>query len=556
MTAIEEDEEEALMALYEHRFKEVQHLRDRLDYYESQLNEAEKKLDETQRQLSRVRSRGSAKSSIENLVRVKKETTPSPLKLTKKCNVNLSDSQPEEDCKIINTQQKPTLHIPFVTLKRPSPFDVSSSEDSTEIRSQSCFSVPRFKKKPKLVKAAESQPNLVATQKRPPCVEMEESCDEPSKFGSRPLMLNKPEKAAESQARGTKKKSGKSKDRDLIEVVNSCSSPIKINCETSSYIPSQHKRKLRTLVLCPTNDELFVTSALDGIVNLWKIQGKGSHVIHQSSINAASLKQRRWPEDVAWHPNGSSMIFVYSADGGDSQIAVMDMNKGQKVTFLEHKPHVKGTINNVMFMPWDRNSFITGGNDHAVVHWSEKPGENCWKPNVLHKTNHTSAVMGVAGIKHTKTVISVGADRKIIGFDLETERTDIKHQIDSKCMSVLPNPRDSNLFMIQTGTPERQLRLYDMRLKGDEIHGFGWKQESSASQSSLINQAWSSDGLYLTSGSADPMIHIFDIRLNANQPSQSIKAHQKRVFKAAWHQSLPLLISISSDLNIGLHKII
>ena len=173
-----------------------------------QLNEAEKRLDETQRQLSRVRSRGCAKSSIENLVRVQKEATPSPLKITKKCNVSLSDSQPEEDCKIINTQQKTLLHIPFVTLKRPSPFDVSSSEDSTEIRSQSCFSVPRFKKKPKLEKAAESQANLLATPKWPPRVEMEESCDEPSEFGCRPLMSNKQEKAAESQARGTKKKSG------------------------------------------------------------------------------------------------------------------------------------------------------------------------------------------------------------------------------------------------------------------------------------------------------------------------------------------------------------
>lgn len=45
------------------------------------------------------------------------------------------------------------------------------------------------------------------------------------------------------------------------------------------------------------------------------------------------------------------------------------------------------------------------------------------------------------------------------------------------------------------------------------------------------------------------------IRYNARKPTQSIKAHQKRVFKAEWHYSQPLLISISSDLNIGLHKI-
>lgn len=51
------------------------------------------------------------------------------------------------------------------------------------------------------------------------------------------------------------------------------------------------------------------------------------------------------------------------------------------------------------------------------------------------------------------------------------------------------------------------------------------------------------------------VIHIFDIRYNANKLSHSIWAHLKRVFKAACHHSLPLPISISFDLNIRLHKI-
>lgn len=100
-----------------------------------------------------------------------------------------------------------------------------------------------------------------------------------------------------------------------------------------------------------------------------------------------------------------------------------------------------------------------------------------------------------------------------------------------------------------------QLRLYDYRVRQTELHAFGWEQETSESRSALINQAWSPDGLYITSGSVDPMIHIFDIRYNAKKPTQSIRAHQKRVFKAVWHSTFPLLISISSDLNIGLHKI-
>lgn len=102
---------------------------------------------------------------------------------------------------------------------------------------------------------------------------------------------------------------------------------------------------------------------------------------------------------------------------------------------------------------------------------------------------------------------------------------------------------------------ERQLRLFDIREGQKEVHAFGWKQQCSESQSALVRQVWSPDGLYISSGSSDPVIHIFDVRYNANKPSQSINAHQKRVFKAVWHQKLPLLVSISSDSNIAMHKI-
>lgn len=102
-------------------------------------------------------------------------------------------------------------------------------------------------------------------------------------------------------------------------------------------------------------------------------------------------------------------------------------------------------------MPWTDVSFVTGGSDHAVVLWNERDGEDLWKPKALHRNLHTSAVMGVAGLYQKQLVISVGADKRIIGFDLLAERAEYKHQIESKCMSVLPNPSDLNLFMVQTG---------------------------------------------------------------------------------------------------------
>ncbi|XP_010555586.1 PREDICTED: uncharacterized protein LOC104825039 isoform X2 [Tarenaya hassleriana] len=364
--------------------------------------------------------------------------------------------------------------------------------------------------------------------------------------------------ASGGRDRGTKRKIEQKEHKEVIRFIGRNSSPTTIKCHTSNQISSQHKRKLRSLILCPVNDQLFATSSLDGMVNLWQLQPGRLAASLLSTADCLSPKQRRWAEDMAWHPSGDRIFSVYTADDGDSQISVLNLNKthgSSRVTFLENKPHVKGIINNIVFMPWENTTFVTGGSDHAVVMWNESDEENKWKTRSLHRNLHSAAVMGVAGMRHKHVVLSVGADKRIYGFDVQVGRADYKHQIEYKCMSVLPNPSDFNLFMVQSGEPEKQLRLFDIRLRQTELHYFGWKQDSSESQSALINQSWSPDGLCITSGSADPVIHFFDIRYNGHKPSQSIKAHQKRVFKAEWHYSQPLLISISSDLNLGLHKI-
>lgn len=46
---------------------------------------------------------------------------------------------------------------------------------------------------------------------------------------------------------------------DLIPLIGKSSSPHTIRCQTGCLLSSQHKRKLRSLILCPSNDQLFVT---------------------------------------------------------------------------------------------------------------------------------------------------------------------------------------------------------------------------------------------------------------------------------------------------------
>lgn len=493
------EQEEALVALIEHRIKESEHLKQKAAYYQSQAEIADRKLQESQSQLARLRlSRGpsepvcSRSSVAEGTVRV-------------------NGFEARSEAKTQSQTSRQPLVIPSVNPK------------------------PSTTKAPPRVAAHRSQPLSSSI----PALKV----------------LDKLKQETPTAPCSVKRKHDENEHQDLIPNVRRSSSPNTIHFQTGTYLHSQHKRKLRTLVLCPVDDQLVVTSALDGVVNLWQVQAKGPSASLLSSTDCLSPKHRRWPEDIAWHPNGDSLFCVYSADIGECQISMLNLNlSGQKkVTFLDEKPHIKGIINNIIFMPWNDAYFVTGGSDHAVILWNE--ANDSWKPKTVHRNQHSSAVMGVAGLLHKKVILSVGSDKRVVGFDVLAERVEVKHQIDSRCMSVLPNPCDFNLFMVQTGTLGKQLRLFDIRLRQTEIHAFGWKQESSESQSALINQAWSPDGLYLSSGTVDSMIHIFDIRYSGTSPSQSVQAHQKRVFKAIWHRSLPLMTSISSDLNIGLHRI-
>ncbi|KAL3690262.1 hypothetical protein R1sor_016571 [Riccia sorocarpa] len=341
---------------------------------------------------------------------------------------------------------------------------------------------------------------------------------------------------------------------DLILDIRSQSKAKPVALHAPLYIPSQHRRKMRCLILNPANETQCATSGLDGLMNFWRLDARGLDISYRYNVECLSPVQRHWPEDMTWHPEGHSIFAIYTADHNESQVAIIRNDMKNKVAkFLPAKPHIKGVMNAISFMPWSNSQFVTAGSDHLVVLWKEE-GEDEWKPKILHQSYHTSAVSGIAGTMHKHLVLSVGFDKRVLGFDPAAGRTAFQHQLDTKALSVLANTSDFNLFMVQTGTPKRQLHLYDIRAR-TELHTFGWVTESTDQVSALITQSWSPDGYYIASGSADAKIPVFDIRYNSPDPAQTILAHSKRVFMAVWHHSLPMILSISSDAQIGVHRI-
>ncbi|KAF3337300.1 U5 small nuclear ribonucleoprotein [Carex littledalei] len=495
----DEPDEETLLRLIEKREKNLRRCNEKMLYYTSQMKCEASELNKLKVMLEAVRSKEqSAKSASIPLLKKPK--------LESESNFALKETKSEPS-------KKPQLFIPAMLVAKSKPISVSNHDTSHQM-------------------GIGSQPMLVAK--------------------SRPISVSNHDT---SHQMGIEK----ARQLDMVQSVGTSANVANLNFNSTNLIHSQHKKKLRCLDLCPTDDTVFASSGLDGAVSLWEVQNKGNSAKFLGSMDCLSPNQRRWPEDIAWHPDGQRIFAVHSAEGGDSQVSSFSLKQlGRKKTafFLENKAHEKGTINRISFMPWRGQSscFVTSGSDHAVVLWKEGKKDGCWGQKLLHMNHHTSAVMAAFGLQYKEAVLSVGMDRRVVLFDIVAGSIDFKFQLDSKCLNALPSPSNSNLYLVQIGSPGKQLRLFDIREKPEELHVFGWDQGQSEPQSALINSAWSPDGWHISSGSNDPLIHIFDIRYSGQRPSESLKAHSKRVFKAVWHSSLPLLISISSDQHIGMHR--
>ncbi|GJS56939.1 RNA-directed DNA polymerase, eukaryota [Tanacetum coccineum] len=114
-------------------------------------------------------------------------------------------------------------------------------------------------------------------------------------------------------------------------------------------------------------------------------------------------------------------------------------------------------------------------------------------------------------------------------------------------LSVYSSGDDLSSIM-KLGCPAQSLRK-DIGLKGSVVLSGGLKKL-------MVRLQWSPSGLLLSSGSRDNKIHFFDIRYARADPLTSIQVHNKRVFKAVFHPTCPVMISISVDKRIGYHNII
>lgn len=206
-----EEQEEALVALIEHRSKEVQHLTNRISYYQTELKQAQERLNDTEAKLVNIRRKINDKWN--NHLPGSKKEMKTERKYTSSVDGESAQRQP---------QSKPQLLISKVSQKPSRPMTLSESGS----------------------KASPSRYNSPMKARR----------DKSNETPARSAL-----EETKSQTVGAKRKLESKEHIELIPKVRSSSSPSLIHCHSSSHISSQHKRKLRSLTICPATDKLFIT---------------------------------------------------------------------------------------------------------------------------------------------------------------------------------------------------------------------------------------------------------------------------------------------------------
>ncbi|KZV21773.1 hypothetical protein F511_02931 [Dorcoceras hygrometricum] len=285
------EQEAALLALVEHRAKEVEQLRERVAYYKSQLDEALTRLMDTQTELSRHRGQRTSMTSetFRNCIKKVKESSASP------ANMSVDSVQSQ-------FQYKPKLL---------SEDFIESSADDHRIEGAGFLCKNRDSSQEKY----HSKPQLVIPSVNPSMshpMTMKESGNKVSgdsvafltasiatqinsngkQNGGKSHKTSLEQENMESQPNGTKRKHVAERDKDLIALIGSLGSPHRFHCQTV-LLSSQHKRRLRSLELCPTNDNLFVTR------EIWK-QTKASFEDKWGDVHTRLMRKNYDPVPQWW----------------------------------------------------------------------------------------------------------------------------------------------------------------------------------------------------------------------------------------------------------------
>ncbi|CAM9686534.1 unnamed protein product, partial [Hapterophycus canaliculatus] len=223
----------------------------------------------------------------------------------------------------------------------------------------------------------------------------------------------------------------------------------------------------------------------------------------------------------------------------------------------------------------NQDHLVTGGEDGHVVIWTRvlDAKSDLHKVAILH-SKHTSAVRSACCPSISPTVVTGGADGRLVSYSIETASVQWEallrvsktyHPMVNELLEFPDNPHSLLVSTVDTAKSHSFFTM-DTRQPPSMIHAarrMEWKRkDEKKSFSGLVYPSISPCGRYVAcAGDWNGSFHIWDVRSQRSQPMQSVLVNSlARVAHTAWHPDpgARALMSLSaasgqSGKNFALH---
>eukprot|EP00903_Cladosiphon_okamuranus_P013843 g12882.t1 len=340
---------------------------------------------------------------------------------------------------------------------------------------------------------------------------------------------------------------------------------------------TSRSHRSRSMAFNPVEPALFAVCSGDLSVDLWRC-GRNHQELER--VSERSDVTPSIGAHMAWNPLGTHLAIGHSGsilvDNWAATVIAKDGKKHADMK-LRSDRHNKPASAVAWVTPSKNNQdhLVTGGEDGHVVIWTRvlDAKSDLHKVAILH-SRHTSAVKSACCPSISPTVVTGGADGRLVSYSIETASVQWEellrvsktyHPMVNELLEFPDNPHSLLVSAVDTAKSHSMFTM-DTRQPTALIHTarrMEWKRKDEKKPfSSLVYPSISPCGRYVTcAGDWNGCFHIWDVRSSRSEPMQSVLVNSEaRVMYTAWHpdQSSRALMSLSaanghSGKNFALH---
>lgn len=277
--------------------------------------------------------------------------------------------------------------------------------------------------------------------------------------------------------------------------------------------------------------ECLLSASFDMTCLLWNASGNCENInILQGHKNAVL--------DAKWTQDGQNIVTA----SADKTLALWDGNTAERIKKLTGH---EGIVNAVDTNPLFPKLAASASDDRTVKLWDARLKGRQAAGTLEHDFPCTAIAYGSDG----NTIYSAGIDNFITAWDLRSNERVMKmkgHSDTITCLSL--HPKGTHLL---SNSMDGTMKSWDIRpfvVDGKKRLCKTFVGATHNAEKGLLNCAWNSDGTFVTGGSADKVVHIWD-ELTAEE-LYFLPGHKGCVNSVVFHPSENCVASASSDKAI------